>query len=496
MSAARRRRPQADSEALVIGGRQLLGALGQHCPPGDRDVLEALEAALAPPDAQRTWLALAVLGRSLPESGDVVRTLRRARLSGVVPALAEALADSGRLGPGPPAEVVTGRVLVDVHHTSVTSFSTGIQRVVRETVNRWRRHEDMLLVGWTPGYSGLRRLDDDEIRWVLDGPPPAPGRPAAPAHGRAELGRGILVPWDCTVIVPELAAEAERASRYQALARHSNSRTGVIGYDCVPLMASETSAEGMAGAFARYLAGAAHFDRLAAISDAAAAEYEGWRAMLAGSGRRGPQVRAVSLGVERRVPSEASMKEARRLLTVDGLPMVLAVGSHEPRKNHLAVLQAAEMLWREGLEFTLTFVGGNSWKSDAFNAQVLLLQGMNRPVQTVVALSDDLLWAAYAVAYCTVFVSVHEGFGLPVAESLASGTPVVTSCFGSMAEIADGGGALCVEPGDDRAVAGALRRLLRSEAFRQRLAQEAARRTWRKWDDYASEVWDFLTQAT
>ncbi len=48
--------------------------------------------------------------------------------------------------------------------------------------------------------------------------------------------------------------------------------------------------------------------------------------------------------------------------TIGSLPIVLAVGSHEPRKNHLAVLHAAELLWREGLLFTLTFVGGHSWK--------------------------------------------------------------------------------------------------------------------------------------
>ena len=46
------------------------------------------------------------------------------------------------------------------------------------------------------------------------------------------------------------------------------------------------------------------------------------------------------------------------------------MGSHEPRKNHLAVLHAAEVLWREGLPFSLVFVGGNSWNSGDFEAQV------------------------------------------------------------------------------------------------------------------------------
>ena len=302
----------------------------------------------------------------------------------------------------------------------------------------------------------------------------------------------VLVPWHCTLLVPELPAEPQQARHYETLATYSGSSTGVIGYDCVPLMSSETSADGMAEGFALYLAAAAQFDRMAAISEAAATEYNGWRIMLTGSGRAGPEVRAFPLTVEAHVPSAAAMRTARDLITIGSLPVVLAVGSHEPRKNHLAVLQAAEMLWRDGVEFSLTFIGGHSWKSAAFTGQVRELESAKRPVQTIRALPDDILWAAYRVAYCTVFVSVHEGFGLPVAESLASGTPVVTSNLGSMLEIAHRGGALLVNPADDDAIVDALRQLLQQQALRNRLADEAVRLQWRSWDDYAREVWAFL----
>ena len=127
--------------------------------------------------------------------------------------------------------------------------------------------------------------------------------------------------------------------------------------------------------------------------------------------------------------------------------MVLVVGSHEPRKNHLAVLHAAELLWREGVAFSLLFVGGNSWKSEEFQAIVRNLQIARRPIQVVEAVDDPTLWAFYELAYCTVFPSLNEGFGLPVAESLAAGTPVVTSDYGSMAEIgALGGGGSARRP--------------------------------------------------
>ena len=169
------------------------------------------------------------------------------------------------------------------------------------------------------------------------------------------------------------------------------------------------------------------------------------------------------------------MRQARDLLGIGTLPIVLAVGSHEPRKNHLALLHAAELLWREGLLFNLVFVGGNSWNSAAFDAQVDTLRQANRPVQTILGLPDDLLWAAYRQAYCTVFPSLHEGFGLPVAESLASGTPVITSNFGSMRDLARHGGALLVDPRNDHDLTDALRQLLLDPALRDRLAAQAAR---------------------
>jgi glycosyltransferase involved in cell wall biosynthesis len=478
----------------------LFEALGRPAPAGG--VLDALLALLARAQPPELWLAAAVISGRLPDRSAVDHLRRAVALEGPVEAVAGLIEEAGlaQLESWPQVEVVTGQVVVDVHHTAVSELSTGIQRVVRETVRRWRAGHDLLVVGWTRRYLGMRRLSADELAWVLEGPRPLTAgerrrREVEAAEDAANAPippEDVLVPWRCVHVVPELAAEPSRALRYKALALYSARSTGTIGFDCVPIMAAETSAEGMAIGFSWYLAALAHFDRVAAISGAAATEYAGWRAMLAGSGRRGPEVRAVALPVEAGVPSPEALARARDLLGVGELPVVLVVGSHEPRKNHLAVLEAADALWRQGLDFALTFVGGNAWKSEAFEARVQELQVQGRPVQAIRGLPDELLWAAYRVAYCTVFVSVHEGFGLPLAESLASGTPAITSDFGSMREIAAKGGALMVDPRDDGAVTGALRRLLESPALRARLAGEARRLRWRSWDDYAADAWAYL----
>jgi glycosyltransferase involved in cell wall biosynthesis len=177
-------------------------------------------------------------------------------------------------------------------------------------------------------------------------------------------------------------------------------------------------------------------------------------------------------------------------------PLVLCVGSHEPRKNHGAVLYAAEALWREGHDFELAFVGGNAWGADAVLDRIGRLGRAGRPVSNRSAVSDDELAKLYSRARFTVFPSLNEGFGLPVAESIAAGVPVVTSDVGSMREIAEPGGALLVDPRDDDALVDAMRLLLDDEVELARLAAEAAGRQLGTWEAYADRLWDVLVVGT
>ena len=484
---------EASGRGTALGDRiaTLLAALETSPAGSDRaDLLPALEAALHDPGPEEVWLALAVITGRLPDVPAVQRTLRAIRLDGPLPSLVTALGESGQLRATawPEVEVVTGQVLVDLHHTAQNLFSTGIQRVARETARRWIQQRQTILVGWAEGYAHLRRLSAVEVDRAFRG--------SADMVASAAPAGAVLVPWKCTHLVAELPVEPVRTSHYQAFVRFSGSVTGLVGHDCVPIMAAETTAEAMPVGFAHYLAFAAHVDRIATTCGAAELEYRGWRTMLAGTGLSGPDIACVPLPVHADTPSDAALHQAHDLLAVGTLPIILTVGSHEPRKNHLALLHAAELLWREGLLFTLVFVGGHSWNSAAFDNRIEALRGAGRPVQTIRALPDDLLWAAYRHAYCTVFASLHEGYGLPVAESLASGTPVITSNFGSMRELAGHGGALLVDPRQDHQLADALRQLLLDRPLRDRLAAQAATIPRRTWDDYAADTWNYLVNGT
>ncbi|MCC2308727.1 glycosyltransferase [Cellulomonas chengniuliangii] len=435
-------------------------------------------------DRSHIWLALAILTGRLPTDQTVVEVARVAEFDGcaaVWKAVADGTTDESAAWQ---VRVAHGDVLADVAHTASTVLVTGIQRVARETVRRWLAADGCLPVSWTRDFQSMRDLSDVELRRIMA---------ATAEEDTAERASAtVVVPWKCTYLLPELAAELKRTGRLRALAQFSGNRTGVIGFDCVPITSAETTQLGFSALFTSNLAAVRSFDRIAAISGAACAEYLGWKSMLGAIGVAGPEVRAVQLPVEIGETTDADIAAARDRFLVGGLPLVLVVGSHEPRKNHLAVLHAAELLWREGVEFTLTFVGGNSWGGEEFANRLAAMQREGRAVDAVHRLSDAHLWGAYRLARCTIFPSVNEGFGLPVAESLAAGTPAITSAFGSMLEIASEGGALTVDPHDDHQLADALRALLLQDELHDSLVRAAKARPERTWDTYARELWDFL----
>lgn len=440
------------------------------------------------PEPEKVWLALAVLKAEFPTRSDVIDCIRKIRLDGAEKTLSRLSRSAARIsvfeGFGVrEVRVVSGVTVVDVHHTARTGLATGIQRVVRKTIEQWDLNHSILLAGWSSGFGGLRELTSLERENALYG---------SQRDAVAPRGGEITIPWRSTYILPELSIEPERVARIAALAEFSGNASYAIGFDCVPLTSAETTGLGMGGAFAKNLAAVARFDKVATISEAAATEYRGWRRMLSGAGLSGPDIECVFLAADAGNVDEAELAVARDALVQGDLPLLLCVGSHEPRKNHLAVLTAAEMLWRDGHEFCLSFVGGNSWGAEAFTAQLEQLQAIGRPVQSISAISDALLWGGYRLARGTVFPSLNEGFGLPVAESLAVGTPVVTSNFGSMREICAEGGAILVDPRSDAAVAEGIAEMLFSEESNARMRREAELRVNKGWDEYASELWSYF----
>jgi glycosyltransferase involved in cell wall biosynthesis len=163
-------------------------------------------------------------------------------------------------------------------------------------------------------------------------------------------------------------------------------------------------------------------------------------------------------------------------------PYVLFVGTVEPRKNLAGLLAALAALDRPGL--TLVVVGPTGWGP----ALDVAAAGVGSPVVRLGQVPDSDLPALYTRASSLCFPSFEEGFGLPVLEAMACGTPVVTSSSTATAEVA-GDAALLVDPHDARAIAGALARVLDEPGLAEGLAAAGRRRAAEhRWDDAAART--------
>jgi glycosyltransferase involved in cell wall biosynthesis len=375
-------------------------------------------------------------------------------------------------------DVVVGGVVASVDYCARVEHHTGIQRVVRETMPRWDREHDVLPVAWTDSGSIMRDLDDVETDRVLRWNDQAHlGRTAVPS------ARRLVVPFRSTVVLIEVPLP-QLTTALLGLAEFSGNEVTAVGYDAIPIVSADVRPYGEPDNFVRYLSVLKHAARISGISVSAAQEFRGFAEALPSQGLTSPVV------TEAFLPGEAP--HATEHVEAGPRPLVLSVGSQEEHKNHLALVHAAEVLWREGLDFEVELIGRAGWNADRLAERVDALAAAGRPVRFRRGVFDKELWDSYRRARFTVFPSLQEGYGLPVAESLACGTPVITTDYGSTQEIADGGGCLTVDPRDDAALAAAMRELLTDDDLWHRLRDEAASRPVRTWDHYAAELWEQL----
>ncbi|GAA4686725.1 glycosyltransferase [Frondihabitans cladoniiphilus] len=460
---------------------------------------EALEVVArrvaASADPNEIWLLHVAITGVFPEPDDFGR-LRRAlvlstpataylsALEGAIEAASQVFASLRSI------EVVRDEVLVDVDYCARWEHNTGIQRVVRHTVPEWQGREDRphRLVAWTEDQTGYTSLTERQLDRVLHWSDRRFPKELDPRATNRDLEQAaLLVPWKSTILVTEVPADGV-CPELSALAQFSPNRVSIIGYDAIPLVSADTLPDDESERFAHFLSFAKHVDVIAGISGSAADEFRAFASMLPSQGVEPPEIVTVSLATE----VSSSARAAVESVVVDPKepPLIICVGSHEPRKNQEAVLFAAQVLFREGLDFRIVFVGSGSRQNTfRFDAKVSRLQKEGMRVESHRRLGDDDLWSLFARARFSVFVSLHEGFGLPVAESLAFGTPVLTSDFGSLDEVASVGGCVQVDPRDDESIVDAMRRLLVDDELVSGLHGEITEQTPKSWGEYADELW-------
>jgi glycosyltransferase involved in cell wall biosynthesis len=220
-----------------------------------------------------------------------------------------------------------------------------------------------------------------------------------------------------------------------------------------------------------------------------------FRTFVPRSVRRADRVLVVSERTKRDLVERYGISEHKIIVTPNGVepifhpngstpdvpPYVLFVGGIQPRKDPLTAIEALALA--DG-DLRLVIVGDEKRGGDEVRSAVRRL-GLERRVEFIGYVEHESLASLYRGAACLVFPSRYEGFGLPVLEAMASGTPVVATTAGAVPEVA-GDAAILVAPGDPTALADGVREALAKreqlvaaglERARQFTWAETARRT-------------------
>lgn len=161
-------------------------------------------------------------------------------------------------------------------------------------------------------------------------------------------------------------------------------------------------------------------------------------------------------------------------------PYILYVGALQPRKNILGLIKAFEILGKT--DYQLVVAGGKAWLYDElFNyvKQSPLRENIIFTGRFETEELPALLWGSEVFVY----PSFYEGFGLPVIEAMACGTPVVTSNTSSLPEVA-GDAAVLINPDKPEEIKEAVKKILEDKVWKEKLIQDGfanvARFSWKK----------------
>jgi len=191
-------------------------------------------------------------------------------------------------------------------------------------------------------------------------------------------------------------------------------------------------------------------------------------------------------------PESELNRQKFRVKKTSGKNYFLFVGALHPRKNIHRLLQAYDIYRSNGGETNrLLIVGGTYWWNKTLKQAY---EGMIYRDEVVFSghLAQNDLAMAMASAEALVYVPYFEGFGVPIIEAFACGTPVIAGNLSSLPEVA-GGAALLVDPMDPQQIADGMKRLQSDSELRSRLIEAGLKRAQEfNWDKSAEIVWHVI----
>ena len=191
-------------------------------------------------------------------------------------------------------------------------------------------------------------------------------------------------------------------------------------------------------------------------------------------------------------PMDFAASQPVKDLYTEGKEYFIYTGSVHPRKNLMGLLRAFSLFKkRQQSSMKLVIAGRLAWKYEAFSTSLKTYKYRQDVVLTGY-LPEAELARLMASAYAMVYPSFFEGFGVPVAEAMQCGVPVITSAGSAMEELA-GDAALYADPADHSALADQLMRIYKDERLRFTLIEKGKlKAALYSWDQAAVRCWELM----
>ena len=366
-----------------------------------------------------------------------------------------------------------------VDHTASHPANSGIQRVVRGLARALLENGLRLIpVKWDKDNQKFYSPSEEELRHLSQWNGPQLSAWSSwtdPTQANAN-------DW---ILIPELVSDpAVNLTAVKQYATKLALRCAWVFYDAIPWKRKMDYPSNVSEAHRKYMESLNDFELIFPISHFSRSNLISF---LAASPLKTPNL-------EKRAQTcvlPGEFLESERVLSVkkDHAPVtkILCVGTVEPRKNHLVLLQAfSQIVTQVQGPVELIIAGGDPYPELAAQVEHFIdtIPGIYWEKDT----SDTRLGELYAECDFTVYPSLEEGFGLPILESLWYARPCICRDSGAMAEVAEGGGCLKVETADAEALATAMLKMVENDSLRTELAREAVNRSFKTWNDYAREM--------
>ena len=316
------------------------------------------------------------------------------------------------------------RLLIECSRTATSGLHTGIQRFVRRTL-----HEATAIAG-ALGYRDVMPviIDDGHLQRLC-------ALPAHPKEGTQSaaipLQRAPLTIDEGDIVLLIDAAWYLDAWPALLAAKQAGATLAFVWHDLIPLHYPALFPEGLSQRFSHHLDQViAHADHIICVSDTV-------RQQLSAHIRQRAPERLDAMTLDTNHPGadmlmaegscRDSVQEMFAQAAATSAPVLLAVGTIEPRKGLGLLLDACEKRWADGAAPILCIVGSKGWRVEALIARLEQHAELGRRLFIWHDLSDAELDWCYRHASCLVYPSLAEGFGLPIAEAGWRGLPVLLS---------------------------------------------------------------------